>query len=145
MSRTLARVARLRASDWRLLAGATLLQIVAALAVRIVSLPMLRSAAARMRPLAMFLLKGTDERVIWAVEASGRRLARFSTCLVRAIVVDLRLGSAERPLRLTIGIRRTSPGDLKAHAWLEDRRRVLIGGPVTDDFVPLVAWDSQAA
>jgi hypothetical protein len=145
MFRSLGRRSRLSASDWRLLAGATLLQILTALALRIVSLPLLRAMTARWRPLAVFLLQGTDERVIWAVEASGRRLARFSTCLVRAIVVDLRLSSAERPLRLTIGIRRTPPGDLKAHAWLEDRRQVLIGGPLTDEFVPLVAWDSLVA
>lgn len=145
MSRGLARGACLGVSDWRLLAGATLLQMVTALALRIVSLPTLRAVTARLRPLAVFLLKGTDERVIWAVEATGRRLAGFSTCLVRAIVVDLRLGSAERPLRLTIGIRRTPPGVLKAHAWLEDRRQVLIGGPVTDEFVPLMAWDSRVS
>ena len=145
MSRSLARAVRLNPSEWRLLAGATLLQLLTAFALRTMSLSALRAVASRLRPLAIFMMKGTDERAVWAVEASGRRLAGFSTCLVRAIVVDLCLASAERPLRLTIGIRRTPPGDLKAHAWLEDCRRVLVGGPVTDEFVPLVAWDSRVA
>jgi hypothetical protein len=115
------------------------------------SLPALRNLAVRLRPLAMFLLNGSEERTIWAIEASGRRLGRFSTCLVRAIVVDLRFGSAERPLRLTIGVRRSALGHVESHAWVDDRRHILIGGPVpaepgkNDEFVPLVAWDTRRA
>ena len=135
------RVGRLEASDWRLLAGATLLQLLTACALRVMSLPALRNVSARLRPLAMFLLNGSEERAIWAVEASGRRLGRFSTCLVRAIIVDLRFGSAERPLRLMIGVRRAPQGRVESHAWLEDRRRILVGGPAAG-FVTLVAWDS---
>lgn len=144
MSRGLARAIRL-APDLRLLAGATLLQLLIALALRVMSLSAVRAVAPRLRPLAAFLLNGTDDRVIWAVEATGRRLAGLSTCLVRAIVVDLRLGSPERPLRLTIGVYRTTPGGLTSHAWLSDRHHVLVGGPVSEDFVTLVAWDSQRA
>ena len=97
---------------------------------------------ARLRPLANFLLKGSEERVIWAIEASGRRLAGVSTCLVRAIVVEMRLSTPERPLRLTIGVKRALVGDLQAHAWVDDRRRILIGESTAEEFVPLLAWDS---
>jgi hypothetical protein len=141
MSPSLARVVRLSAADWRLLAGASVAQALTACALRMLTLPTLRTVAARLRPLAHFILKGSDERVIWAVEASGRRLAGVSTCLVRAIVVDLRLSSPERPLRLTIGVKRAPVGDLQSHAWVEDRQRILIGGPA-QDFLPMVAWDS---
>ena len=136
----------MRLSDWRLVAGATLAQVVTACALRTMSLPALRMFLARLRPLLARALKGSEDRVVWAVEATGRRLARvkLSTCLVRAIVADLGLSTPERPLRLTIGIRRAPLGDLQSHAWLVDRHRILIGD-TADDFLPLVAWDSVRA
>ena len=130
-------------SDWRLLAGASLLQVLAACALRVMPLPALRQLFARLRPLAHLLLDGSDARVIWAIEATGRRLTGLSTCLVRAIVVDMRLSSPERPLRLTIGVKRSLTGDpLQAHAWLGERDRILIGGSTADEFQPMLAWES---
>jgi len=105
------------------------------------SLPTVRTSAARLRPLVRHLLRGPEERVIWAIEASGRRLPGLSTCLVRAVVAELALGSPQRPLRLTIGIKR-SEGDVRGHAWVARGGRVLIGGATADQYVPLVAWDS---
>ncbi len=130
------------ASAGTLLIAASVVQLLTAFALRTMSLPTLRTRAARLRPLAHYILRGTEERVIWAIEATGRRLPGVSTCLVRAIVVELRLSSPERPLRLTIGVRRAPVGDLQAHAWVDDRHRILIGGPVAQDFMPIVAWDS---
>ena len=133
---------RLRFSDWRLLTGASLMQMLTACALRTMPLPALRARFARLRPLAAFLLNGSDDRVIWAVEATGRRLPGLSTCLVRAIVVDLRLGTPDRPLRLTIGVKREAAGDLQAHAWVHDRGRMLIGGSTAAEYLPMLAWDS---
>ena len=129
------------ASDVRLLVAASLLQLLTSVAVRILPLPVLRKQIARLRRLAHVALNGTDERVVWAIEAAGRRLTGVSTCFVRAIVAELALGSTERPLCLTIGVRRASGGDLRAHAWVTHEDRVLIGGPIAE-YVPLVAWDS---
>jgi hypothetical protein len=134
---------RVSLSDWRLLAGASVIQALTACALRMMSLPTLRMLFARLRPLAHLLLKGSDERVIWAIEASGRRLGGLSTCLVRAIIVDMRLSTPERPLRLTIGVKRELAGDLlQAHAWVDDRDRILIGGSTAEEFQPMLAWDS---
>ena len=132
----------LRLSDVRLLVVAFVLQLVAAGALRTMPLPVLRRTIARLRRVAQVALHGTDERVIWAIEAVGRRLAGVSTCFVRALVAELALGSAQRPLRLTIGVRREPDGDLRSHAWVSDQSRILIGGTTADQFVPLVAWDS---
>jgi hypothetical protein len=133
---------RLSTSDWRLLAGASVIQVLTACVLRTMSLPALRTLFARLRPFAKLMLNGPDERVIWAIEASGRRLAGVSTCLVRAIAVDLCLSTAERPLRLTIGIRRAMAGDLQSHAWVHDRDRILIGGSTAREYLPMVGWDS---
>ena len=133
---------RRSASDWRLLAGASLAQLLTACALRMMPLPALRRLFARLRPLASLLLPGSDARVLWAVEATGRRLAGVSTCLVRAIVVEMRLSTPERPLRLTIGVKRSSSGDpLQAHAWVDDRDRILVGGSTADEYQPMLAWD----
>ena len=80
--------------------------------------------------------------MIWAIEATGRRLAGVSTCLVRALVAELALAQPERPLRLTIGVRHGSVGELQGHAWVAHENRILIGGSMSGEYVPLVAWDS---
>jgi hypothetical protein len=69
----------------------------------------------------------------------------MSTCLVRAIVVETRLAAPGRPLRLTIGVKAGARGDFKSHAWVVDeRQRILIGGPPDPDLVQIVAWESAA-
>jgi hypothetical protein len=43
---------------------------------------------------------------------------------------------------LTIGVKRAPVGDLESHAWVDDHQRILIGGPVAPEFLPMVAWES---
>jgi hypothetical protein len=129
-------------ADWALLAGATAAQLAAASALRTMTLPALRARARRLRPLARMLLRGSDERIIWAVEATGRRLAPISTCLVRALVIEMRLSSKERPLSLAIGVRRGSTGALHSHAWVLSGEHSLVGGPLDDEFVTMATWES---
>ena len=135
---------RLTGDDWLLLAAAATAQLVTSCALSAVPLSVLRPRLARLRPLARAMLKGSDERVIWAIEATGRRLRGVSTCLVRAVVVEMRLASRERAVRLEIGVRRAPGAALESHAWVCDRERILIGGPVAPDFVRIVAWDNAA-
>ncbi len=132
----------MRLSDWRLLAGASFMQVLTACALRLMPLPALRTLLSRLRPLAALLLRGSDARVLWALEATGRRLAGVSTCLVRAVIVDACLSRPERPLRLVIGVNRTLAGALQSHAWVADRDRILVGGASAAEFLPLLAWDS---
>jgi hypothetical protein len=136
------RLSALRPSDVRLLIAASFLELLTAFALRTTPLPTLRLRSARLRSLARIILNGTDERVVWAIEAVGRRLAGTSTCFVRALVADMALASPERPLRLNIGVRRTAEGDLQSHAWVAHQDRILVGGSLAGDYVPLVAWDS---
>jgi len=133
------------AKDWRLLIGVGLLQIVTALAVRATPLSTLRRTAARFRMLANLVSGGAEERVIWAIEATGRRLPRVSTCLVRAIVAELLLTSRDRPVRVRIGVRRLTSGVFEAHAWAERDGRALVGGPTAGRYAPLVTWENPIA
>ncbi len=132
----------LTAADWRLLIAVALAQVIAAAALRAMPLSALRARAARFRRLAQLAMQGSEERVVWAIHASGRRLGGSSTCLVRALVADLALGSPERPLCLTIGVRRGSGGTLEAHAWVGREGRVIVGAATGDGYVPIVGWNS---
>ena len=127
---------------FRVLVTAALAQVILGAAIRIVPPAVLRSRIARLRSLAQLLIGNTSPRdVVRAIEATGRRLPAISTCLVRAFVAELLLGSPARPLRLTIGVKQMPDGRLESHAWVTDRDSILIGAPC-DGFVPIVEWST---
>ena len=135
---------RLTLADWRRLVVVAVAQVVAAAAVRVIALPALRAGSRRFARLAQFLVRGSDERIVWAIEVTGRRLGRLSTCLIRALVAELVLDPKGEPLSLTIGVRRMTAGPLEAHAWLAGKDRILIGA-TADEYTPLVNWTSPSA
>ena len=79
-----------------------------------------------------------------AIEASGRRLGRLSTCLIRALVAEFVLDATDGPVSLSIGVRRTAAGTLEAHAWLSRKDCVLIGA-TADEYIPVVTWTGLPA
>jgi len=131
---------RLTLIDWRLLVAMTVAQVVVAGGLRTMRLPALRAGGGRVRRLARVLVGSSDDRIVWAIEATGRRLGRLSSCLVRALVAEVVLDSSREPVSLTIGVRRTD-GVLESHAWLTRQDRVLIGA-TSDEYVPIVSWTS---
>jgi len=134
----------LTAADRELLVAVAVAQVVAAAALRAMPVQALRARAHRFRRFAQFLVRGSDERKAWAIEATGRRLGRLSTCLIRALVAELLLDSNHGPVSLTIGVKRTAGGAIEAHAWVARKNRVLIG-TTADTYVPLVTWTSPPA
>ena len=131
-------------SKWWLLSGVTLLQLVVAVAVRLAPLRLVRAMAMRIGRALFAPIRRDDDCVVWAIGATGRRIGRISTCLVQAIVAEAILSSADRPLRLAIGVKRTSEGLLDAHAWVENGDRVLIGA-TADSYTQLVEWGNPPA
>ena len=124
----------------RVLVTVALAQITVGVALRIVAPAVLRLRLAGSRSFAQSLVGNTSPQdVVGAIQATGRRLPAISTCLVRAFVAELLLGSSARPLRLTIGVKQTPDGHLESHAWVADHESVLIGAPC-DGFVPIVEW-----
>lgn len=120
--------------------GAALTQALTAAALRTMSFGTLFRLAEWGRPLVQWLLRGPESQVVWAITATGRRLGSLSTCLVRALVAELALSTPHRALQIRMGVRRSVNG-LDAHAWLVDGDRVLLGGPVGDEFVVTAAWE----
>ena len=130
---------QLTAGDWRRLVAVTALQVTTAAALRLMALESWRARSLRSRTIVRLLVSGSDERLAWAIEATGRRLGRLSTCLVRALVAELVLDSTVEPVTLTIGVRRNMDGAFEAHAWVARCDRILVG--VTgDEYVPIVTW-----
>src|SRR4029453_19181447 len=126
----------------RVLVTVALAQVILGVALRIVPPAVLRLRIGRLRSFAQRLVGNTSPQdVVRGIEAAGRRLPAVSTCLVRAFVAELLLGSPARPLRLTIGVKHTPDGRLESHAWVTDRDSVLIGAPC-DGFVPIVEWST---
>ena len=125
-------------ADWRRLASAAFVQPFVALGVRVMSLRRCRDLLIRARPLLRPLLGGPPDRVVWAIEAAGRRLGRWSTCLTRALIAEAALGADTAPTTFTIGVRRT-PDGLDAHAWIDSRDGVVIGS-ASEEYVPIITW-----
>jgi hypothetical protein len=127
-----------------LIGAVAIAQIAAAAALRAMPLSGVRARAGRFRRLGQYLVRGSDERIAWAINASGRRLGRSSTCLVRALVAELVLGANDGPVTLTIGVKRTPTGTLEAHAWVTRQGRVVLGA-TSDHYIPLATWPSLTA
>jgi len=128
--------------QWWLLAVVTGAQLAAAAALRVVPLSALRAHTAGRR-FARVLVRDSGERVAWAIEATGRRLGRASSCLARAVVAEMLLDSSEGPVSLSLGVRHTPAGAFEAHAWVARADRILVGAPA-DGYVPIVTWTSPA-
>jgi hypothetical protein len=132
-------------SDRRNLAGACVLQAVVAAALRVMPIAVVRHRAARLRAAARFCLAGSDDRVIWAIEATARRLPGLSTCLSRAVVAELTLAPSPAPARINIGIRRLQGGILQGHAWVARGNRIVVGGREADAYTPMLTLGDPLA
>jgi hypothetical protein len=132
---------RLTAADCRLLVCVALIETLARTSLVCTSIPTVRKSLARFRRCAIaFGGEVPEHRVIWAIEASGRR--RSSTCLTRALAAELLL-PVDRRLTMVVGIA-TSQGSLSSHAWVERDGKVLVGGAESVQYLPLIAWNSGA-
>ena len=129
-------------SNLPLLVGVVVAQVVIAAALRLMPLARLWTRLARARDLAQSLVHARESHVIWAIDATGARLSGISTCLVRALVAEVLLGSPGRPLRFAIGVRQGTNGTLEAHAWVARGDRVIVGGQIAGDYAPLLEWNS---
>ena len=83
----------------------------------------------------------TPERVVWSVAASGRVLGRLSTCLSAALTGAALLRRSGCSAVVAIGIRPHAEAGLRAHAWVENHSKIVIGNGDENDFDVLVRLD----
>ena len=115
----------LPAPQQRLLAEACFLVALAHVAVRVLSFATLRRLARRAARPARGRRAADPAAVRRAVETAGRVLPR-STCLMTGLAAHVLLARGGCPSRLWIGVA-PSPS-LRAHAWVESRNQVIVGG-----------------
>ncbi len=129
--RQIFRFLRLPSEDRRLVIRAALALWVMRLGLSLVSVPTLRRLLIERKsgvgggvPAA----EASVDRVVWAVRTAGRRTPWASTCLTRALAAQMMLAKLGEQTRIQIGVAKDEQGGLKAHAWLENRGRIVIGG-----------------
>jgi hypothetical protein len=81
------------------------------------------------------------DRVAGAVNAVSPYVPGAS-CLTQALAAQVLLAGRGEACDLRIGVSKRPLG-VKAHAWLESRHGVVIGGPQPEDLVPLPAFDGR--
>lgn len=86
------------------------------------------------------------ERVVQAVGRANRFVPGKGTCLHEALAGQRMLARRGYPARLQIGVKKGEDGKLIAHAWVEDRGAVVIGGPASEvrEYAPLQNLDRIA-
>ena len=126
MLRPLRSYARLSRAERRLAVRA--LALVVAFRIALWTLPAPRVLAAAPRPRTRPAHAGVSpDRMAWLVRAAARRVPDAS-CLTRALAARWLLAEASLDSTLHFGHRRGERGEFAAHAWLEHRGRVLVGG-----------------
>ena len=66
------------------------------------------------------------ERIAWAVAVASRYVPA-ATCLTQALAGQILLAQHGEPAILQIGVAKNEAGNLQAHAWVENRGRIVIG------------------
>lgn len=129
--RQIARFLRLPSEDRRLVIRAAVSLWVMRIGLSLVSVPTLRRLLIERKPGVgggTSSAESSVERVIWAVRTASRVTPWASTCLTRALAAQMMLARLGEETRIQIGVAKDEQGSLKAHAWLESRGRIVIGG-----------------
>ena len=139
-TRRLRKLLRLSSSQRGLLAKA--LFLVAAIRVGLWLLPLqtVRRGLARIARTPPGSTLGGEaclDRIAWAVKAASRYVPE-ATCLTQALAAQVLVERAGLPSRVCLGVARGQEKDFRAHAWLECEGRIVVGGPVVEQYVPLL-------
>ena len=121
---------RLSAADRRLLVKALLLVWAVRLGLWLLPFRMVRRLLLR-------LAKGLsrDEasdctmvnRIVWAVTRTSQYVPA-ATCLTQAIATKVLLGCYGHHVNVHLGVARSEAGQFQAHAWVESKGNIVIGG-----------------
>ena len=68
-----------------------------------------------------------ESKIVWAIKTANRYIPR-TTCLAQALAAQVLFSHYGHSTRLYIGVAKSEAGKLLAHAWVESRGEVVIGG-----------------
>ena len=80
------------------------------------------------------------ERLAWAVGIASRFVPK-ATCLAQALTAQFLLQQAGHQACLHVGVTEAEEGGIKAHAWVENQGRILIGGFDLNKYTRLLALE----
>jgi hypothetical protein len=133
------------AERWLLVKAALLLSAIR-LGLELIPFQTLRRLLAKVAE-ASTGLQETDrssaDRIVWAVEAAGRRLPGAGTCLTQALAAHVLLRRQGYPTLLHIGVLRGEEGRFEAHAWLKSGDKVVIGGGELERYTVLALLEGE--
>ncbi|MFG6099673.1 lasso peptide biosynthesis B2 protein [Leptothoe sp. ISB3NOV94-8A] len=67
-------------------------------------------------------------KIVWSVDIASRYTPGGAMCLVRALTTQLLLTRYGYTHQFHIGVAKSENGNLTAHAWIEYKGRVIVGG-----------------
>jgi len=135
---------RLPAAKRRCLISAALLLPTIKASLVVFRFQTMRGLLARLTGLPLVIGRskgGATEEVVWAVESASKLMPWASTCLTQALTAQVLLLRRGRPALVHIGTLRGEDGAFHAHAWVESRGEVVIGGHELEQFTRLVVLD----
>jgi hypothetical protein len=133
--RSVKRFLRFSQSERTLLLQAAISIVSVRLALRFLSVERLQALACHWAGRA-----GTpviSDRIVWAVEAAARKIPA-STCLSKALAAQALLARHGHTSEVMIGVAKDEACRLEAHAWISCQNEILIGGPETGRYTPLL-------
>jgi hypothetical protein len=139
------RLSRLRPIDWAALAEAFVTLTLASAAIRLLSFRRVAAWASQ------GALRGRSDnaavvrRVLWAVEAWGRRVPWRAVCFQRGLAVHLMLRRRGIASVLHYGVAHLPEKGLNAHVWVDVSGETVIGGEEAPNFACLARFPPEAA
>jgi hypothetical protein len=124
----------------RLLLRTGLLLWAARLGLWLLPLPTLRRVLGRLKHMEPILAKGNakNAEIIGRAVAAASRYVPAASCLTQALAGQILLTQHDEAARICIGVAKNDAGKLEAHAWVENRGRIVIGAaPDLCRFTPL--------
>jgi hypothetical protein len=83
------------------------------------------------------------EKVAWAVDVASRHTPGLKTCLARSLVAQALLTRHGHPALLHIGVVKGEQGQFQAHAWVESKGKIVIGGSELERYTPLAVLEGE--
>ena len=132
---------------WLLIKAALLLEAIK-LAMRLIPFKVLRRLADRAGRTFVRRRSGTHlpaQTVAWAVETISRNTPGEKTCLTQALAAQVLLTRRGYSSLLHIGVVKDENGELLAHAWVECKGEVMVGGHELERYTPLTTLEGNVA
>lgn len=141
MRRKIHKFLNLSSAEQHLLIRAWILLGVIRLGLELFPFSTLRKLLDRLRPkLDSFKKEFSEKQLVWSVTVVSPYIPK-TTCLAQALTAQLLLQQAGHQACLHIGVEEAEEGGIKAHAWVESKGRILIGGTDLNRYTHLLALE----